>query len=410
MKTYKILSLDGGGSWSILQLLTLEERYKEEIPKLNGHAILKQFDMVIANSGGSLVLAALVADWTIEDALDLFKDTQTIKRIFARNSFKETFWPVTLSRPLFSIGPKYSTSKKMDAFKDLFKCIHNITMDKLPKHVGNHDLKLIICTFDALNNRTKFFRSYLNNGNKQEFITLTQAIHGSSNAPVQYFDFPAEINHEGYKYYLWDGALGGFNNPVVAGVIEAFRSGVDKETISIVSIGTGNVLMSQKEKDNFREVFSIALKEKDKKFWFWRYKYQFQYFIKTIMNQAKTILFQPPDWANYVAFMFLLKSIGEEEKVESKFVRLSPLIYYENNRTDKKIRELVDKLSTMDMDLIKAEDIDAVKNCFRMWKEGKIKNQPIDFTIERDYKIICKIGDISFKEGILKWKKLDKTD
>jgi len=71
---YKILSLDGGGSWSILQLLTLKERFKNEIPTLNGHAILREFDMVIANSGGSIVLAALCQDWTIDKTLELFMD------------------------------------------------------------------------------------------------------------------------------------------------------------------------------------------------------------------------------------------------------------------------------------------------------------------------------------------------
>lgn len=40
---YKILSLDGGGSWALLQLLTLNERY----PGWSGHQVLKQYDLVL---------------------------------------------------------------------------------------------------------------------------------------------------------------------------------------------------------------------------------------------------------------------------------------------------------------------------------------------------------------------------
>ncbi|MEH6618228.1 hypothetical protein [Maribacter arcticus] len=52
---YKILSPDGGGSWAIIQLLTLKDSYGN----LNGHEILEKFDLVIANSRGNIVLAAL---------------------------------------------------------------------------------------------------------------------------------------------------------------------------------------------------------------------------------------------------------------------------------------------------------------------------------------------------------------
>ncbi|MBC8644706.1 patatin-like phospholipase family protein [Flavobacterium lindanitolerans] len=75
---YKILSLDGGGSWSLLQLLTLKDRY----PDKTGHAILKEFDMVIANSGGSIILAALVEDWPLDKAIALFKDQKIREKNF----------------------------------------------------------------------------------------------------------------------------------------------------------------------------------------------------------------------------------------------------------------------------------------------------------------------------------------
>lgn len=402
---YKILSLDGGGSWAILQLLTLKERYRDQIPDLNGHAILKQFDMVIANSGGSIVLCALAADWTIDEALKLFDKKEVRESIFSKNSFWDTFWPVALTR-LFSLGPKYSTKKKYEAFKKLFPQMHKLTMDKLPEFIGKPSLKLIVCTFDALNNRAKFFRSYTPNGSQEEFVPLTKAIHGSSNAPVQYFDFPAAIKADitDTWYYLWDGALGGFNNPVTAGVIEAFRMQVPLDSICIISLGNANKSMSQTQKERFYQVRSITIKERRKKLLFWRYKYQTEYFKETVMNQAKTILFHPPDWANYVALMFLSKTASEN--VENRFIRLSPMIHIDKN-TDPSVIETLNSLYGLDMDLTSDKDIATLVECFEKWQNGKIKNQPIEYNITRENELIYIKGDQHFSEGMKKWKMID---
>lgn len=66
-------------------------------------------------------------------------------------------------------------------------------------------------------------------------------------------------------YELWDGALGGFNNPVVAGIIEAIKLGVPKSEISIVSLGTGNKLMSAEDKEQFYKIKQCAIEDRRKK-------------------------------------------------------------------------------------------------------------------------------------------------
>ena len=45
---YKILSLDGGGSWALIQARVLLDMYGD----ISGHKLLQEFDMVISNSGG----------------------------------------------------------------------------------------------------------------------------------------------------------------------------------------------------------------------------------------------------------------------------------------------------------------------------------------------------------------------
>ncbi|MDP5061846.1 MAG: patatin-like phospholipase family protein, partial [Maribacter sp.] len=255
---YKILSLDGGGSWAIIQLLTLKDRYGN----IEGREILKKFDLVIANSGGSIVLAALAENYTLDKAISLFKEKQNREQIFHKNSFKDRYFPVDYLG-LFNagFGPKYSATKKKEAFENLFPEIDKIQMDELPTLIGKESLKIVVATYDALNNRAKFFKSFSTNPDSYDSVRLTQAINGSSNAPVQYFDFPARFKAKQSEIYyeLWDGALGGFNNPILAGIIEAYKLGVDLKTIHIISLGTSNSLMSSDAKQNFWDWKQIAL-------------------------------------------------------------------------------------------------------------------------------------------------------
>ena len=51
--SYRILSLDGGGTWALIQVKTLISLYGGDTP---GQTILQDFDLIAANSGGSIVL------------------------------------------------------------------------------------------------------------------------------------------------------------------------------------------------------------------------------------------------------------------------------------------------------------------------------------------------------------------
>lgn len=72
-KPYKILALDGGGSWSMIQAMALADMYGDEIC---GHDLLAKFDLVAANSGGALVAAALIENCTLGE----------IKKLLCRSS------------------------------------------------------------------------------------------------------------------------------------------------------------------------------------------------------------------------------------------------------------------------------------------------------------------------------------
>jgi patatin-like phospholipase/acyl hydrolase len=398
---YRILSLDGGGSWAVLQLLTLMEKYGD----VKGHEVLRDYDLVIANSGGSIILTALAENLQLSKALNLFDMREKREEIFKKNRFRDRFFPVDYIRVFAPFGPKYSTPQKGKAFQRLFPQVDARQMSELPEFIGKKDLKLVVCTYDALNNRAKFFRSYGSERDDYDSARLTQAIHGSTNAPVQYFDFPARFKAKNTELYyeLWDGALGGFNNPVVAGIIEALKQGVSLDELEVVSLGTGNKSMSMKDKKRFYEIKQCAQRRRRKKWQLTRLKDQLLYFTTTVLNQAKTILYEPPDWSNYVAMMFL-KCGQTTRQMEERLVRLSPMIHIDEN-TPEEIVPLLEKLYELDMDLTTDEDVQLIKDCFEAWKLGMIANQPIDYKIKRDNELVVLAGDKTFGEAMTRWKR-----
>ena len=327
MKKYKVLSLDGGGSWAKLQLLTLKERYGN----INGHAILNKFDLVAANSGGSLVLAALVENWTVCRALELFNKKDLRESIFSQNRFKERYFPVDYMRLIgLNFGPKYSSKRKKRAFDEIFKVGSKTLMSKIPELIGKSDIQILVCTYDALNNKAKIFKSKKDLYNKDD-VFLTQAVHGSSNAPIQYFDYPARFKSKNTNIFfeLWDGALGGFNNPSSLAIHEAIQLGINPMNIHLVSLGTGNKVSSMTSKKVYYDLKQASIMSRFSKLRFWTLSKQIKYFKESILQQAQTILYQPPDWSNEIASTLLFQQHSNYD--DKRFIRLSPLIYNNSN-------------------------------------------------------------------------------
>ena len=201
---------------------------------MRGNEVLQQFDLVAANSGGSIVLGGLVEDVTLQELLSYFMDQVNRNAIFTPTSsvFDQTL------EGLLGFGPKYSATAKLPALETLLpqtgsRILRGIN-DDLNGYNGN-PVRLMIVGFDYDRNRGTFFRSYpvaspcLGIANAAD-ITLAEAIHASTNAPVNYFDGPATFPVRTVRY--WDGGISGHNNPVLAAVTEAMLLGVPPQNIA----------------------------------------------------------------------------------------------------------------------------------------------------------------------------------
>src|SRR5262249_24849135 len=72
--TYRILSLDGRGPWALIEVRALLAIYKDENKR--GREVLSDFDMVVANSAGSIVLGGLLEDMTLSELLACFENRE----------------------------------------------------------------------------------------------------------------------------------------------------------------------------------------------------------------------------------------------------------------------------------------------------------------------------------------------
>src|SRR3954471_22645543 len=113
---YRILSLDGGGTWALIQVKALMKIYGNNA---TGHSVLADFDLVAANSGGSIVLAALACDLPLNQILNDFKDEAWRSKIFVPVPWYERLNPLRLALPM----PKYVAEAKLAGLRAILNSV-----------------------------------------------------------------------------------------------------------------------------------------------------------------------------------------------------------------------------------------------------------------------------------------------
>lgn len=219
--SFRILSLDGGGVWGLVEVHALIDLYSE---CATGHQVLGDFNLVAANSAGALVLAALCVDMKLADILKLFTQQEQLRKIFVRLPWYHWLNPLAW----FVGGPRWSTAGKLAGLTYLLAPNALCSLDSFPSTIGGRQPQLLIVGFDYDRQRAVFFRSNSKsraaNFAPAASLSLLESVHASSDAPVRFFDRPTLAHTNGRTRY-WDGGVAGYNNPVLAAVVEALAKG-----------------------------------------------------------------------------------------------------------------------------------------------------------------------------------------
>lgn len=397
---FRILSLDGGGPWALLQAMALERLY----PGLDGHQILGRFDLAVANSGGSITLAGLIKGLPPAEIAGLFRERQWRERIFVRRL------PWEFPGDLLA---KWSADRKLAGLRAV---IDNGLLDPLSgrgmSDIGTYleqktgrTTRLMIAAYDLDRNRGRFFRSFdsdLATERPAFEPALAEAVHASSHAPVMYFVGYADVrdhNRPQDRRRFWDGALGGVNNPVLAGVIEAKANGFhDIAALSIGTAGTWAPVTSA------AQAMDPELVARPASVWLG----------EGLKRVAGTILADPPDNATRDADVLV------STEAQMRVVRLNPMIRpvrddgieggrwrlpagYEAIRPGGALGAYV-ALRDLDMDAVVQEEVDLIAAMGDAWLADDIPNQllrwnPTDGAALR--------GHVRFSDARSAWRTLD---
>lgn len=382
--SYKILSLDGGGTWALLQAMALEDIY----PGLTGLQILSKFDLAVANSGGSIVLAGLMLDLMPARIRSFFEDQQKREAIF----YKKPWLEEELARiPIF---PRYVAKEKRIGLAEAFGPLGNVSLSQWPTRPGwpkgpsGDAVRTLIVAFDYDRLREDFLRSYAVSKTKatEEDIALVDAVHASSNAPVLYFDEPALVPNSNKRY--WDGAMGAYNNPVMAGVVDALALGVKPEDIQILSIGTGTVRLVPPDLVPAGTPPDLLTKPATPGI------------VSDAARAAGCITDDPPDAASYTAHIVL----GNDPANMGRVVRLNPVVQPVSNGGAWTYppglpAAIFGPLTKLGMDAIAVGDVNLIINLGMAWIHQSAPNQPIRMLDD----LSCALGDDTYAKAKDRW-------
>jgi uncharacterized protein len=398
---FRILSLDGGGTWALIEVRTLMKLYGNDA---TGHQVLKNFDLVAANSGGSLVLAGLVENLPLKEILQYFMDENKRRSIFSRT----TKVGDDVLRSLAHIGPKYSASTKLPAIERLLpergdKPLAGNTNGVVgPNGLPVH---LLIVGFDYDRNRAVFFRSASAGtpdwGEGQPAnVSLAAAVHASTNAPVNYFDAPAALPEAPDRF--WDGGITGCNNPTVVAVIEAIVLGQPPTEIRVLTLGTGSVSLP---------LATIGAPASP---------FEAMRATSTLPNDlnklATAILDDPPDAATFIAHAITGGNAGIPSSVVSRVVTNEPPdkpFARRRWRLDYAVGHSVaafQYLCNIDMDALKPFDITYIDEYCTAWLEDWAPNQPIRPNGKTFDPWAPEIGYAKFSKAFAAWQQLLPPD
>lgn len=391
---YRILSLDGGGTWALIQVKALIALYNND-PATNGHKVLQDFDLAAANSGGSIVLGELLEDRPLGDILKFFEDEATRKSIFSQtHSFGDR-----VLHALLGIGPKYSAKDKLAGLRKALPGKGSTPLTSVANGLrragSSEDLHVLITSFDYDRNRARFFRSSETNlpgwgKGEASNVPLAEAIHASTNAPVNYFDAPAIVA----PGRCWDGGIAGCNNPVLAAVTEAIGRGHGPTDIVALSIGTASVALlppqpGQPSSPFVQPVISPGIRT-------------------DLRKLATSIVDDPPDIASFLAHIMTGRGVGlNNPAADSRVVRMNPLVCPVKNgagawstpgsMTPKQFTALVN----LDLDASEQPQVDAISQYADLWVRDIARNQPIRMDGNT---LAPELGQATFSSAAAAWK------
>jgi hypothetical protein len=382
-RRFRILSLDGGGTFAMIQAKALADLY----PNQSGHEVLSHFDMVVACSGGSVVASGLIEGLSPMEIFQLFDLESNRRSLFGALPWHRSLIYHATRYSGSPVGQRFSTQGKLNFLHRILPKFGKLPLHELPAVLDPMRRKLreqrgqpltslavVIITYDFDRDRARLMRSQWDSHaanfpkHKNSSIHLADAAHASSTAPVNWFDLPAQFDHGRF----WDGAMTGYNNPVLAGVTEAIAMGNPGQDIGVLSIGTSATALPLMQNN-----LDLRLCQPRSK----------TGFISSLAKVGKMIINDPPDAHTYIAHLMTGGRVPAQAEdcpvMDSAVVRMNPMVQPVPTEAQRMgppagwtVEEFV-RLSQLDIATVGDDDVALIKRLAQGWMDGLWNNQPI---------------------------------
>lgn len=249
MRTFRILSIDGGGLRGVVPLTVLKK-----VEELTGKKIHESFDLIAGTSTGGLISCALSVKNPDKPNERLYSLDEIIKVYVERG--REIFPEKNKFQNLFHKGtdlfkPKFDTDGIEKVFKDLVK---NYTMRDCLTN-------LMVCSYDLNNNVPLFFKSRNAKARDNQNALLYDICRATSAGPTYLPSYKMiyENDNEDRNRNCIDGGVF-VNNPSLAALAEfsnhfkeylpdATEEDIIYSDVFVLSIGTGTYTSKVSESD-----------------------------------------------------------------------------------------------------------------------------------------------------------------
>lgn len=235
---FRILSIDGGGIRGIIPakiLAMLEEELKRQ--NKSSH-IYDYFDLICGTSTGGIIAIGLGLGMSASDILDLYLDNAA--SIFPKKRFLKKLCLIKRGKSFY----------ERDCLKNLVKQSYDKAVGETPARLGHSHTRLCIPAYDAYKGAMRVFKTSHHSDLIRDYqMPAVDVAMSTAAAPVffdsyQYQYTPLNGNQPMFYSNLVDGGIMA-NNPALIGYIEAVCSlNAKPEEIAILSLGTGNNLLS----------------------------------------------------------------------------------------------------------------------------------------------------------------------
>lgn len=229
MKTFKILSIDGGGMRGVIPAKVLCE-LEEELQRSHGESarLCDYFDLICGTSTGGIIAIGLALGMSAKEMLSLYVEHG--KKIFSNKWFR-----------LFTKGRFYDQSilKKflMDAYGDA--------------RLDDCRTRICIPTYDLYRGVIHVLKTRHHEGLSRDYhMPAVDAALSTSAAPVYFHPYSFHYTNIGSEninsaFHHIDGGVFA-NNPALIGITEAHSClNVPLENIELLSLGTGEILLKE---------------------------------------------------------------------------------------------------------------------------------------------------------------------